>query len=485
MLPALSESRSLRLTTVTAMYVAQGIQIGLLVVALPAYMASQGVSAVAIGGFISALILPWTLKMFYAPFMERYTFLAMGRRRPWVILGTLGGATGYFTMSLIADPLGHLGLLTGVMVAGSLFLALQDISTDALTIDVVPLDEQPRANGLMWGGKVLGGAGTAAGAGWLLNAVGVSTTLVVAGCVTAAFALVPILVRERPGERLLPWTAGAASEAAAAVQLESWAVIGRSLRRVLLMPASLLGAFVGFVMSMNQGFAEALGPVFTVQHLGWVDTSFSNMIAVAGLVGGLVGMIGGGLLVRWLGRARAIQAALLVLAGGGVAMGLRAVAMVVGPCHPGLLHADDHRPHAVVRSRSSPSAWRCAGSRWPPRSSRSTWRSATSGSPAARRSSDPWRRCCPMGRCSSSSRFPPSSPSCCSGGSTSTRMSRAWPLSTPMCRRNRWLSLLNLKLPSDSCTPLCLHSVSTLRFLALLLLPGVAAAQSGGANTEG
>ncbi len=324
MLPALSESRSLRLTTVTAMYVAQGIQIGLLVVALPAYMASQGVSAVAIGGFISALILPWTLKMFYAPFMERYTFLAMGRRRPWVILGTLGGATGYFTMSLIADPLGHLGLLTGVMVAGSLFLALQDISTDALTIDVVPLDEQPRANGLMWGGKVLGGAGTAAGAGWLLNAVGVSTTLVVAGCVTAAFALVPILVRERPGERLLPWTAGAASEAAAAVQLKSWAVIGRSLRRVLLMPASLLGAFVGFVMSMNQGFAEALGPVFTVQHLGWVDTSFSNMIAVAGLVGGLVGMIGGGLLVHRLGRARAIQAALLVLAGGVRSDGLRA-----------------------------------------------------------------------------------------------------------------------------------------------------------------
>lgn len=37
-LPALSESRPLRLTTVTAMYVAQGIQIGLLIVAFPAYM---------------------------------------------------------------------------------------------------------------------------------------------------------------------------------------------------------------------------------------------------------------------------------------------------------------------------------------------------------------------------------------------------------------------------------------------------------------
>lgn len=77
--PALSESRLLRLSTVTAMYVAQGIQIGLLLIALPAYMVSQGVSAIAIGGFISALILPWTLKLFYAPFMERYAYLP-GRR---------------------------------------------------------------------------------------------------------------------------------------------------------------------------------------------------------------------------------------------------------------------------------------------------------------------------------------------------------------------------------------------------------------------
>jgi PAT family beta-lactamase induction signal transducer AmpG len=323
-LPALSESPLLRLSTVMAMYVAQGIQVGLLIVALPAYMAAQGVSLVAIGGFISALILPWTLKLLYAPLMERYTFLAMGRRRPWVIVGTLGAALGYFGMALVADPLSNLGLLTGVMVAGSLFLALQDVSTDALTIDVVPLREQPRANGLMWGGKVLGAAGTAAATGWLLNTVGMSATLVVAGCVTASFALIPILVRERPHERLLPWTRGEASEAAAAVQLESWAEIARSLGRVLFLPASLLGALAGFVMSTNQGFAEALGPGFTVQHLGWADTSFSNMIAVAGVVGGVVGMVAGGLLVRWLGRVRAIQAALFALVASGIAMGLGA-----------------------------------------------------------------------------------------------------------------------------------------------------------------
>ena len=118
-MPALSESRPLRLTFVTAMYVAQGVQYGLLIIAIPAYLAARGASPVAIGGFISAAVLPWTLKLLYAPLMERYTVLAMGRRRPWILAGTLGTAVGYAAMTLVPDPLANLGLLTGVMVGGS------------------------------------------------------------------------------------------------------------------------------------------------------------------------------------------------------------------------------------------------------------------------------------------------------------------------------------------------------------------------------
>ena len=85
-LPALSESRPLRLTTVTAMYVAQGIQIGLLIVGLPGLPRRARRLARRHRRHASrALLLPWTLKLLYAPLMERYTFLAMGRRRPWML----------------------------------------------------------------------------------------------------------------------------------------------------------------------------------------------------------------------------------------------------------------------------------------------------------------------------------------------------------------------------------------------------------------
>ena len=324
LLPALSESRPLRLTAVTAMYVAQGIQIGLLMTAFPAYMAAQGVAPAAIGGWISALILPWTLKLLYSPLMERYTFLAMGRRRPWILAGTLGAAAGYAAMALVPDPLGQLGLLSAITVGGSLLLALQDIATDALAINVVPLDEQGRANGLMWGGKVLGTAATAAASAWSFGAAGVPATFAFAGLATLAFALVPLLLRERPGERVLPWTAGAASPEARAVQLTGWAEIGRSLRRVAFLPASLVTALVGFGLNLSMGFFGGFGLVLTIQTLGWTDVAFSNTMAAAELTGGVVGMVGGGLLVTWLGRTRAIRVAAVALAVVGVAMGLAA-----------------------------------------------------------------------------------------------------------------------------------------------------------------
>ena len=105
MLPALTEHKILRLSTVTAMYFAQGVQSGLLFTAIPAYLAMKGVEASVIGGFIGLLFLPWSLKIISAPVMDRFSFLPMGRRRPWVITGMIGALIGYIGMSLVDDPL--------------------------------------------------------------------------------------------------------------------------------------------------------------------------------------------------------------------------------------------------------------------------------------------------------------------------------------------------------------------------------------------
>lgn len=321
-LPALSEHPTLRLATVTGMYLAQGIQLGLMMVSLPAHLAENGVAPAAVGGFMGATMLPWTLKLASAPLMDRLSFLPMGRRRPWVLGGLLGAAVGYLVMGAVPDPLDHLGWLTAAAVLASTFTAVMDVAIDGMAIDIFPLPEQARANGFMWGGKVIGAAATSAGAAWFLDDFGLAVTFYSAAVFTLLFALLPLAFRERPGERLLPWSTGVAAPENLAVQLGEWRTILRSLFQVILLPASLLIAGVSFLHGLTYGLFDALAPVIAVQELGWEATAFSSLAALAGLSAGLVGMAFGGRTIRALGRERAMATLLAGLVLIGVAMGV-------------------------------------------------------------------------------------------------------------------------------------------------------------------
>ena len=57
-LPALAASRTVRFSAFTLLYVAQGIPLGLLDVALPAWLAEQGYSATQVGSYVAFVGLP-------------------------------------------------------------------------------------------------------------------------------------------------------------------------------------------------------------------------------------------------------------------------------------------------------------------------------------------------------------------------------------------------------------------------------------------
>lgn len=78
----LSKSSRLRFLTGATLYFAQGIPKGLLNVAMPAWLASQGLGAGAIASYLAIIILPWVFKLFWGPIMDRFQFPAMGLRRP-------------------------------------------------------------------------------------------------------------------------------------------------------------------------------------------------------------------------------------------------------------------------------------------------------------------------------------------------------------------------------------------------------------------
>ena len=306
-IPPLSESSIVRYLSLGILYVAQGLPVGLYMYAFPAYFAQNGLSPGVVGGFIGLIYLPWGLKLFAGPFMDRWAFLPMGRRRPWVLASLFGTVVCIFVMSLVPDPLQNLGLLTGVAVAINAFMAIQDVAVDGMAVDVLPIGEQSRANGVMYGGQAIGVAAATAGGAWVLSEAGISLScLILAGMMALAF-LVPLLVRERPGERLLPWTEGRPSEASLRLQLSGWKEIGRSLFRAVLLPSSIIATVALFIHRAGDGLASGMMPVLSVQELGWSDTTFSSLNATAKLIGALVGMFLGGWLADRYGRVRMIR----------------------------------------------------------------------------------------------------------------------------------------------------------------------------------
>jgi len=119
--------------------------------------------------------------------------------------------------------------------------------------------------------------------------------------------LVPLFLRERPGEKLLPWTKGEASKAAEKIQLHSWKGIFKSLYKVFFLPVSFIMGVAAFSYSVGRGLVDTVLPVFTVQELGWADTDYSQIFATANLISGILGMIIGGFLIDYFGKVKMIS----------------------------------------------------------------------------------------------------------------------------------------------------------------------------------
>ncbi len=306
-LPALSENKIVRYLNFIALYIAQGIPEGMLLFGIPAWMAMNGKTAGEIGAFAAAAGLPWSFKVIVAPLMDRFTYLPMGRRRPWVLLGQLGLIGSFIAMAFVPDPLNNNFLLMAAAFSVSCFGAMQDVATDGMAIDIVPVDQQARANGFMWGAKIMGTSGSLALGSWLLHEYGFKSSILMLSISVGIIFLFPLLLRERPNEKLVPWTAGTSSPESKKMQLGNWKSIIHSLLRVFNLPNSLLLALLLFINQGAFNYLATLLPIFTVQSLGWSDQLYSQYFATASLIGGIGGMIIGGIVIDRFGKIRMLN----------------------------------------------------------------------------------------------------------------------------------------------------------------------------------
>ncbi len=306
-LPSLTENTFLRYFNFIALYFAQGVPEGMITFGIPAWLAMNGKSPGEIAGFAVVAILPWTFKFIVAPLMDRYTILSMGRKRPWVILGQIGLVGSCIYMAYIPDPLNNLDQLMIAAFLVSCFGAFQDVATDGMAIDVIPAEQQAKANGFMWGSKIIGMSVSLAAGSWILSKYGFSSAMLTMAAVIGVIMLVPLFVRERPGEKLTPFSKGEASPETKKLQIDSWRLIFKSLYRVFSLRNSLLIAVLLFLSSGAAKYISTLLPIFTVKELGWTSTEYSQYYATAKLIGGILGMLAGGILIEKYGKKRMIH----------------------------------------------------------------------------------------------------------------------------------------------------------------------------------
>jgi MFS transporter, PAT family, beta-lactamase induction signal transducer AmpG len=162
-------------------------------------------------------------------------------------------------MAFIDDPLNNMGMLRLLGFFVGFFGALQDIAVDGLAIDILPTDQQARANGLMWGSKTVGISASVALGVFMINKFGFFYAITSFSALVFLIMFIPLLIKERPCEKKLPWSKkGGVSRNAAKIQLQSWKDVFLSLFRVFFLPVSFTMGVAAFSFSIGRGLMDTL-----------------------------------------------------------------------------------------------------------------------------------------------------------------------------------------------------------------------------------
>jgi len=295
----LTERPGWRLVALCGLYFTQGLPFGFMFITIAAVLADAGHSEGDIGGLLALAMLPWGFKWVLGPVFDRFGIASMGRRRPWILLAQVGLILSLAALAFGPDPLTHDGWLAWGLLVVSGWSAMQDVAVDALAVDLLRDTERGRVNGFMYGSSYMGNALGGAGMGTVVAVSGLRTGFLVIAVVVAVVMLLPLLLRERHGERLLPWTKGKASSNAP-VPAKSMLSVARRLGHAFTLRSTIALAIVTVLLSIPSGFLTSFSTVLVVSELEWGMEKYATWTGIATWAG-LVGSIVGGLLADRVG----------------------------------------------------------------------------------------------------------------------------------------------------------------------------------------
>ena len=136
---------SRRLGAVAIQSFASGLPLGLVWIALPAWLTYRGVDIKTVGLF-SLSQAPWTFKFLWAPLMDRYSPGFLGRKRSWMIVSQLFLLAGIAYLATQSEA-PRVGLVAAIAIFIAFWSASQDIAIDGYAVEVLQPSEMGTAVG--------------------------------------------------------------------------------------------------------------------------------------------------------------------------------------------------------------------------------------------------------------------------------------------------------------------------------------------------
>ena len=287
----LSEGSIWHIGSLSAVYLSQGLSGGTLF-ALTTYLVSIGASVSDISLLLSITMIPWTLKVFMGPVIDSFTLNRFGRRRFWILISQVAMMLALVPLIFIEVKSVNFTLIALLTLHNS-FVAISDISIDALAADSIREDQLANANGFMWGSKTLGRGSGMALSTYVFYSYGVNEAFFLLILIMSLIFLFPLFSKE------LPYKAGFQS-----VSYKNRLTLKELITGVSqsLFNMSALAAMTFMIFSnIGYGIFDVIYNEFYIEVLGWSGEDIGYLRPVGMWLGGLLGL-SAGILTLYFGK---------------------------------------------------------------------------------------------------------------------------------------------------------------------------------------
>lgn len=320
---ALPHPRNIRtFALIAALYITQGIPLGLAMEALPTLLRQDGASLASLA-LLPLIGLPWILKFLWASMVDNHWTANIGKRKSWIL--PMQAIVLLCLLSVAA--IGMTDTMTSITLMlfaiASLASATQDTATDGLTAENFSGKALAHANAVQVGGTMVG------------FFIGGSGCLILSGLFGRTVGLLGVAVIVAAGLLLaLFWREPAAHDAG---QHRPRA----SLRRFVRRPGAPFILMMALLTAIAAVSPFALFKLFLVDQ-GWTTHHIGSLGMAGGIATILIGCGGGAWLITRMGAGATmicglacilLSALIWAMAAGGlmpVTTGLALVAIIAG-----------------------------------------------------------------------------------------------------------------------------------------------------------